>query len=156
MRSSASHRRDKRPEPPKPQSRTSLVTIRNKELRELGVSTSATAVLRTVTKLGENATIKGISDELHYARHSVRELLIRMESLGLLKRNKKKELREITYVELTDKGREISQLADSDGSLKYVFSSLTDEEKRDLWNILTKLRRRATKFSNGNIKDLYR
>ena len=138
------------------QSRQSLVTIRNKELRELGVSTSATAVLRTVTKLGENATIKGISDELHYARHSVRELLIRMESLGLLKRNKKKELREITYVELTDKGREISQLADSDGSLKYVFSSLTDEEKRDLWNILTKLRRRATKFSNGNIKDLYR
>ena len=135
-------------------SRQAIVTVRNKELNELGVSMTAAAALRTVNKLGENATIKAISDELHFARHSVRELVIRMENIGLLTRNKKKGVREITFVEITDKGKEISLISDTDGNLEYVFSSITDEEKQELWNILTKLRERAKKISTGNLRDL--
>jgi DNA-binding MarR family transcriptional regulator len=137
------------------QARQLLVTIRNKELNELGVSMSATAVLRTVKKFGENATLKGLSDELHFARHSVRELVIRMEKDGLLKRNKNRKKRNTTYVKITDKGREISERADAEGSIDYIFSALTDEEKKELQDILTTIRKNSIKFLKGNIKDLY-
>ncbi len=135
--------------------RQSLVTVRNKDLNELNVSMSAAAVLRTVIKLGENATLKGLSEELHFARHSVRELVLRMEKDGLLKGHKKSNMRNATYIEITEKGKEIRQKSDAKGNIDYIFSFLTDEEKHALYNILTKLRSNSVKLLKGNIKDLF-
>ena len=119
--------------------------IRQKELSRYGISMTSSAVLRSILRLGENATLKDISNDLFLERHSIREQLLRMEKDGLVELTKDKQRKNLVRMSVTDKGKELSRKANKPQSLKYIMSALTEEEQIEFWRLLSKIRERCLK-----------
>ncbi len=118
---------------------------RHRELAQYDVSVDASAVIFTVFILGRQAIPATISKYLFLERHSVSQLLTRMEKDGLIRRIKDLERRNYVRIELTDKGREALFKSNIQRSTRPIISVLTAEEQQDLWVLLAKLRDRAIK-----------
>ena len=118
---------------------------RQRELAKYGVSVDASAVLFSVASLGRQAIPATISAHQFLERHSVSQLLTRMEKDGLIRRVKDLERRNYVRIELTAKGRDAVLRSNRQRSTKPVIAVLTEEEQRDLWGLLARLRERAVK-----------
>ena len=64
-----------------------ILKVRNKELRQFGISSSEAAVLVAVNDLDNAATPSNISKHLLREAHSVSSLITRMETEGLLNKS---------------------------------------------------------------------
>ncbi len=118
---------------------------RQRELAKYGVSVDASAVIFTVYSLGRQAIPASISRQLFLERHSVSQLLTRMEKDGLIRRVKDLERRNYVRIELTVKGRDALQRSNKQRSVKPIISVLSETEQQELWILLAKLRERAIK-----------
>jgi MarR family transcriptional regulator, organic hydroperoxide resistance regulator len=118
---------------------------RQRELAKYDVSVDASAVLFTVFTLGRQAIPATISKYLFLERHSVSQLLTRMEKDALIRRVKDLERRNYVRIELTAKGREAIFKSSKQRSTRPIMAALTSEEQQDLWALLAKLRDRALK-----------
>jgi DNA-binding MarR family transcriptional regulator len=118
---------------------------RQRELAKYGVSVDASAVIFTVYSLGRQAIPASISRQLFLERHSVSQLLTRMEKDGLIRRVKDLERRNYVRIELTAKGRDALQRSNKQRSVKPIISVLSENEQQELWILLAKLRDRAIK-----------
>ncbi len=118
---------------------------RQRELAKYGISVDASAAIFTIMLLGRQAIPATISRNLFLERHSVSQLLTRMEKENLVRRVKDLERKNYVRVELTDKGQEAYRKASKNRSTKQIISTLSEEEQQQVWLSLAKLRDRALK-----------
>ena len=120
-----------------------MAKARQRELAKYGISVDASAALFTIMLLGRQAIPATISRNLYLERHSVSQLLTRMEKDNVVRRVKDLERKNYVRVELTDKGLEAYRKASKNRSTKQIISILSDEEQQQMWISLARLRDRA-------------
>ena len=84
-----------------------LVSVRETELKPLGITAQQSAILHRVYNLGDNATVSNIAKGVQRDLSSVLTMLSRLESRGLVKRFINPNDRRQVYAFLTEKGRKI-------------------------------------------------
>lgn len=122
---------------------------REKELVELGISVEMAAMLMTIVTiaaLGTQAIPATIAKTLLLEPHSVSQQLSKMEKMGLVRKTKDLERKNLVRVELTETGRDLLHKSmERRRSIKKIMSVLTEDERRQMWNSLAKLRDAAIK-----------
>ena len=115
------------------------------DLRESGcVPYTQAAVLFVVKAIGEPATPTEISRWLLREKHTVSELLRRMEKQGLVRKTKGLKRKNLVRVILTDKGEEaLRQGMMKEKTIRKIISCLSNEEQDSLRGHLEKLRSKA-------------
>jgi len=129
------------------QTRDAMMKAREKELEKYGISSIQAAVLFTVKAIGPEATPAEISRRLVREPHSVSGLLSRMEKQGLVKRVKDLPKRNMVRVVVTDKGEAAYEMSTKRITMHETIAVLTEEERRNLWEYLQKLRDKALKLA---------
>mgnify|MGYP001583932522 CR=1 FL=1 len=132
-----------------------IIKVRQKELDRFGITVRQSAVLRTVMRLGQQATPTEIAKQLFLESNTISEQLQRMEADGLVKKVKDLNRKNLVRIEVTQEGHELSSKTLNRKSIDYVMSVLTEDEKIELWSILTKLRGRAVEKLDIKDLDLY-
>jgi DNA-binding MarR family transcriptional regulator len=119
--------------------------IRHKEFKEYKIPGRSAAILELTSRLGEDATQAAFVNETYSERQSISEQLSRMEKQGLIKKVRDLGRKNAVRIEMTDKGYELLKDASIRKSLRDSFTSLSEEEKSELWRILSKIRGKALK-----------
>jgi len=123
---------------------TGLGKAAENEARPLGVSALQGGVLFALKATDGPATTTQISQWLFRERHSVSELLSRMEKQGLVKRVRSRSKSGMVDVALTRKGERIfSQYNEERKIIRKILSCLSLEERASLRIHLEKLRESA-------------
>jgi DNA-binding MarR family transcriptional regulator len=117
--------------------------VRQKELRQHGMTVEEAVVLFTVLRLQGHATPAAISRQLFWELHSVSEQLTRMEAKGLVRKVRDMGRRNLIRAEVTEKGVEVYRRSARRRSAREIMSVLTKEEQHQLWALLAKLRAKA-------------
>jgi DNA-binding MarR family transcriptional regulator len=118
---------------------------RQKELHEHNINMSWSAILLTVKTLGGRATPIAIGRWLLRERHTVSELLDKMESDGLVKKIRDLDRKNRVRVVLTTKGLETYEKSRAGTAFPRVVSTLTKSEREHLKMCLRLLRNEALK-----------
>ena len=132
-----------------------LQKARQKELDKYGISLQTSGILNIIVRSDKKATPGSIARELFIERHSVSEMLARMEMEGLVKRIKDLERKNLIRLELTDKGYDAYLKSNVREVLDDILSALTESEKLELWPLLSKIRTRAMKHMKIKEIDIY-
>ncbi len=125
------------------QTRDTMLRVRDNELSNRGLTAVEAGALHIIHVIGDKATAATISKSMLRQHHSVTALLKRMEAKGLIKRTKSNNRKNTWKIGLTEKGKEAYKNSNVGGSLYDMMSVLTDEEKNQLKETLTKLRNKA-------------
>jgi DNA-binding MarR family transcriptional regulator len=120
-----------------------LFNARYREIRGFGLTSMELALLTVVDGLGESATPTEIARWMMRRRPTVTGLLDRMERNGLVKRSAYRGSRKSKLVTMTDKGREALDKANRKDVWKTIIGAMPDEEYRQLWSLLEKLKDNA-------------
>jgi DNA-binding MarR family transcriptional regulator len=120
-----------------------VVKLRQKELRQYGITMNEAVVLFTVTRLKKLATPANISRQLFWEPHTVSEQLNSMEKKGLITRIRDFDRQNLIRVEVTEKGLEAYSKSSRWQSTRKTMSVLTKEEQVQLWGLLAKIRENA-------------
>ncbi len=129
--------------------------IRQKELRQYGMTMNEAVVLLTILRLKGSATPTAIASELFWELHTVSEQLKSMEAKGLIRKVRDLGRRNLIRAEATDKGVEAYRRSARWRSTRETMSALTEEEQLQLWAILSKLRAKALQQLNLTGVDPY-
>ena len=129
--------------------------VRQKELSEFGITASQSSIIRTIYRLGNEATASKISEQLFLELNSVSEQLTRMEKEGLIKRKKGSGRRPVTRLEVAEKGHELHLKTMKQESAERIMSVLTEEEKKELWSFLIRIRDQAARELNMESEEYY-
>lgn len=119
---------------------TALFRARYNEVKDLGVTSMEAALLLVTDGLGEKATPAEISRWMMRRRPTVSGLLDRMERNGLVKRTDFDNNKKSKKIVITRKGREAVEHITQKDILRTIINSLSDEEYRQLWSLLEKLK----------------
>jgi DNA-binding MarR family transcriptional regulator len=92
------------------------------------------------------ATPADISRSLFLERHSVSELISRMEEKGLVKKTRDEKKKNMVRVSITEKGREIGSQVIQREFIKNIISNLTEEQQEQLKTSLNTLLTAAKKY----------
>lgn len=120
-----------------------LFDARYREIRGFGLTSMELALLTVVDGLGESATPTEIARWMMRRRPTVTGLLDRMERNGLVKRSAYRGSRKSKLVTMTDKGRKALDKANEKDIWKTIIGAMSDEEYRQLWSLLEKLKDKA-------------
>lgn len=115
-----------------------VLRAREIELNQYGLTPVQARVLYILTNIEGGMMLSEITKTLSREPHSVSELIKRMEKNGLVKKVKVPPGRTIK-VYITAKGRQVYGRSNR-RAIGMVFSKLTEREKRQLGDILNKLR----------------
>jgi DNA-binding MarR family transcriptional regulator len=137
------------------QTRDLIYQAITKEVREYGLTVMDGAVLFFINFLGEKATPAEISRWLVRKHHTILGQLNRLEKKGLITSTKGKIQKNVISLEFTEKGREAFKNLEIREAVRYVFSPLTINERKQLWALLKKLQNRAAKYIGGEDTLLY-
>jgi DNA-binding MarR family transcriptional regulator len=121
------------------QVRVAIMRTRATELSKYGMSTMQAGVLFAIKAVGEEATPTKISRVLLKVPHAVGAILMRMEKQGLIKRVRDLQRKNLVRAVLTEKGEEAFEQSIRREPVHEIFSSLSEEERRQLKTILLKL-----------------
>jgi DNA-binding MarR family transcriptional regulator len=116
-----------------------IVQLRQKELSPYQIPVRQLYVLRTIRALGANATLSEVARQVERETHVISKQAIRMEKDGLIKRTKNTPKSNLLKLELTEKGLEMAQMSVRSKGLDALFSSLSEEERRQFESILNKV-----------------
>ena len=119
--------------------RHAISKIRRKELDRYKISPTQAAVLFYVEAIGDEATPAKIARWLFREPHSVFETLCRMERQGLVRRVKDLDRKNMIRVVITEKGREAYYQSTNRESIHKIMSSLSKEQRQQLWSCLQTL-----------------
>jgi len=106
-------------------------------------------------RLGEEATLSNIAEQLTLEIHSISAQLTRMEKEGLIEKTKDRKKKNLMHVRITDKGYESFIHGMKREKLNSIMSALTDEEKHSLWMIIAKIREKSMAELGKESKNLY-
>jgi DNA-binding MarR family transcriptional regulator len=116
--------------------RDALLKARQKELEQYNIHVRRAALLLTVQALGDKATSVELARRLLRERHTVSELLSKMEKDGLLRKVKDLDRKNLVRVVLTDKGREVYNHSSKVASIRNIMTVLSEEERQKLRSLL--------------------
>ena len=126
--------------------RRAMDKAREKELSSYNITSRQAAVLYAVQTLGDEAIPAKISQFLSRERHSISNILNRMERKGLLTQSKDLEKRNLIRVRLTEKGTEAHQYQSTRReSIHKIMSTLSAEQRQQLRTCLQLLMAAAEK-----------
>jgi DNA-binding MarR family transcriptional regulator len=121
------------------QSSSLLNTAVELELRHLRVTQPQVRILNMLSRENRPVTIDELVDWTFKEFNSVSTLINRMEKRGLIKKIKKNDDLK-TYIVPTEKGNVLYHEQIAERSIHLIFSKISDEEKKQLYNILKKVR----------------
>jgi DNA-binding MarR family transcriptional regulator len=121
------------------QSSSVITTAVELELKRLRTTQAQVRILNMLSRENRPVTIDELSNWTFKEFNSVSTLIIRMEKRGLIKKIKKNEDLK-TYIVPTEKGNVLYHKKVKEQSIHLIFGSLSDEEKKQFYNILKKLR----------------
>ena len=101
--------------------------------------------LCTIWGYNGQATPAIISRSLFLERHSVSELISRMEEKGLVKKTRDEKKKNVVRVSITEKGRKIGHRVIQREFINGIFSTLSNEQQEQLGICLNILMRAAQK-----------
>jgi DNA-binding MarR family transcriptional regulator len=127
------------------QTRALLFSAGEMELAKYGVSLMQGWTMFTIKAIGERATPAEIARWLGREPHTVSSLLSRMVELGLVKKEKSLEKKNLVRIILTSKGEQVYTAAIGMKSIHDIMSGMSAEERNQLKVILEKLRNKAQK-----------
>lgn len=130
-----------------------VAKLRQKELRQYGITMNDAIVLFTVVRLKRLATPARISQQLFWEPHTVSEQLKAMEKKGLIRRIRDQGRHSRVRVEVTEEGLEAYRQSARRKSTREIMSVLSKEEQRQLWTLLAKIRRRAMEKAGLHASD---
>jgi len=133
------------------QTRDAIYQALTKEVRLHGLTVMDGAVLIFIDFLGDKATPAEISRWLFRRHHTILAQLNRLERKGLITANKGLLKKNVISLGFTPKGREALRVLQQREALSFVFSSITDNERRQLWAILKKLQDSAIEYVKKSI-----
>jgi DNA-binding MarR family transcriptional regulator len=125
--------------------RDAIRKARQKELDQFNVHIRRASLLRAIDSLKEKATPVAIAQWLLRERHTVSELLGKIEAEGLAKKIRDLDRKNRVRVVLTAKGTKMLQQSIARTSLHQIISCLAEEDKERLRRLLKKLRTQAMK-----------
>jgi DNA-binding MarR family transcriptional regulator len=128
------------------QTRDAIYQALTKEVREHGLTVMDGAVLFFIKYLGDKATPAEISRWLYRRHHTILGQLSRLERKGMITAKKGLVQKNVISLRFTEKGREALKVLQQREALNYIFSPLTDEERKQLWRILEKLQASALDY----------
>jgi DNA-binding MarR family transcriptional regulator len=117
--------------------------VRQKELRQYGITMNEAIVLFTVLRLKGLATPAAISRQLFWEPHTVSEQLKSMETKGLIKKVRDLERHNLIRVAATKEGVEAYRQSARRKSTREIMSVLTKEEQIQVWSLLARIRGKA-------------
>lgn len=129
------------------QTRDSMWTVRENEVKKHGLSNIEISVLFIITAIElsmlKKATPLEISRWVFRKPNSVSELLNRMQRKGLIIKQRIPNKKEVT-VEITEIGRQtLFEITQQGTNISRIIQVLSEEEQKQLWSCLSKLRSRA-------------
>ncbi|OGO05314.1 MAG: hypothetical protein A2Y91_05265 [Chloroflexi bacterium RBG_13_54_8] len=130
---------------------SAIMQARRRETGEVGLRYQEFALLRVVDELHGSATPAEISRWLRRKPQSISGLLTRMEKRGLARRKRSKENKKLKIVVILPKGREALDQAMKNDSIRTIME-LPEEEFRQLWWLLEKLKDRALSWSKSKLE----
>ena len=113
---------------------------RAREFDKYGIWGRCAAIVEMATRMGEHATQAAIVNETYFERHTISEQLSRMEKEGVIAKVRDLNRKNAVRIEVTEKGKRIYRDSQNRESIDSAFASLTEEEKQELWRILSKVR----------------
>jgi len=125
------------------QLRHAIYKARTKELNKYNISYRQSSAMYVIKALGNGATPVKISRWLLRERHSVSELINRMEKQGLVRKSKDLDRKNLVRVVLTEKGHEAHYQTTRLESIHRIMSALSQEERQQLRASLEKLWRQV-------------
>ncbi len=116
---------------------------REKELKEYGITPEQAAALIGIQALGDEATAAEISRWLYREANSITILLRRMEKLGLIKKSRDLNRKNVIRISLTPRGLEAYRYATKLDSVRNIILALPKKKRQQLWSSLEILRNQA-------------
>ena len=136
-------------------SHATVAKVRQKELEKYDATIRQAGVLRIVVRIGETVTPTEIAKQLFLESNTITEQLNRMEADGLVRRVKDMDRKNLVRIAITKKGHSLFLKIEKQKSIDKIMSTLTEEEKTELWLILAKIRGQAVKELGIKSKDFY-
>ncbi|UCG55225.1 MAG: MarR family transcriptional regulator [Dehalococcoidia bacterium] len=128
------------------QTRDAIYQALTKEVRIYGITVMDGAVLFFIDYLGDKATPAEISRWLFRRHHTILAQLSRLERKGLITAKKGVIKKNVISLGFTEKGKEALKVLQRKKALSYVFSSITNNERKQFWAILKKLQDSAIEY----------
>jgi DNA-binding MarR family transcriptional regulator len=133
------------------QSSSVITTAVELELKHLRTTQPQIRILSMLSRENRPVTIDELSNWTFKEFNSVSTLINRMEKRGLVKKSKKNgDLK--TYIVPTEEGTVLYHKKLKERSIHLIFGKLTDEEKKQLYNILKKVRDTTSNFLGLDFK----
>src|SRR4030067_1458649 len=123
-----------------------VMAVKEKRIEKCGLSAIELRVLVVITIIektkDDKVTASELSRWLFRDRSTVSELLTRMERRGLIQRVPQPDNRKSPVIQITEKGKKLREQAHQEGMVfvNEAMSSITEEERHQLWVIAGKLR----------------
>jgi DNA-binding MarR family transcriptional regulator len=128
-----------------------LMAVREKTVEKYSLSVTELRTMLNISiienTMEREVTASDLTKWLFRKRSTISELLTRMEKKGLIQRLPQADNKKSSIIQLTDKGKKVSEEAYLEG-MKFVnkaMSSLSSDERHQLWMIMGKLRNLALK-----------
>lgn len=133
------------------QSSSVISTAVQLELRHLRITQPQVRILSMLSRENKPVTLDELANWTFKEFNSVTTLINRMEKRGLVKKIKKNEDSK-TYIIPTEKGNFLYHNKIKEQSIHLIFGKLSDKEKKQLYNILKKLRDATSNFLGLDFK----
>ena len=124
---------------------------RENELRAYGLTLIQAAVLRLLRDSEDGATLQEISSVVTRETNSVSSLISRMQDKGLVKKQRTKQGNGIRVL-ITEKGKQVYNESVDRTLLSMLLSVLSDEEQKELYGLLHKLKGKASVLLEAQYK----
>ncbi len=133
-----------------------LYTESRRLTKELARRADLTGPQLTVVKILEqigDLSLSELSERIRAQNSTVTGIIDRMEREGLVARERSKEDRRVVYIKLTAKGRQIAREIPIEPMemLRSALETLTAQEMRDLFRIMTKVAKRVRAMARRDV-----
>jgi DNA-binding MarR family transcriptional regulator len=119
--------------------RDNMMRLRQEELSSQDITPQQSHVLGVIYILGENVTLKQISNNLSRKIHTISSQITRMEKRGFLKKIRADSSTNRIRFEITEKGVEAHNFSRKREGMHKLMSVLSEEERQTLVTCLNKL-----------------
>jgi DNA-binding MarR family transcriptional regulator len=114
------------------QTRDLIRKAREKDLAGSGITATQAAVITAINEIGGATNSEQISKRIMRERHTVHELLGRMEKAGLVEKLNVYKRKNRVKVVLSDKGHKAIDLINERKSIRKIMNSLSEEQSHQL------------------------
>ena len=126
------------------QTRSAVFKARHKKFGRY-LHPNQAAALVVIWAFDGQVTPAKLSRHLFLEPHTVSELIIRMEKKGLVTKSRDENKGNIVRISIKEKGRELCYQAVQEDFIRRIISSLSEEQRKQLWSSLYVLMGEALK-----------